>query len=320
MDALLAFRTTHHAILAERLLLDAAVPARVMPLPGAIAAGCGICLRVPAEERGSAAALLEHGGAAPQGIFLPVSGTPSGRAFKPFPAPIFSEALGLAAGDAVALVGCGGKTALANRLAMENRHLPVLFSTTTRILEPPPEVTDSRLTEPDAADGVCPLPPGVHLACAPAGEKLCGVSPSALARLRPADGLTLLEADGSRGLPLKGWAEHEPVVPEFVSTAVGVCALWPLGLAFRPELAHRPELFREAAGIRDGERISPEHIAAMVKKMFQKAAGRRILFINQTETPELERAAEEFAERCAGMRVVAGSVAEGRGWLLANPM
>ncbi len=298
MDVILAFPTTRHAILGERLLLEAGAPVRVMPRPGKIAAGCGICLRVPPEWRERAHAELERGGAEVQGAYIA-----DGGEYWPFPRPIFTQALGIGPGDAVAIIGCGGKTSLASRLAMENRHLPVLFSTTTRILMPPEEVVDRRLLS--VADTVRP---GVNLICEDGEIKLRGVSPEALERLRPAEGITLLEADGSRGLPLKGWADHEPVVPPFTTATVGVCTVRPVGMPFSEALAHRPELFRKATGIRDGEPVAVEHIAAMVEEMFRKAVGRRILFVNQVESAEDEPAMFRLAERLNGLRIVAGSL------------
>lgn len=46
MEILFAFNKTSVAIGAEQALLQAAVEVRVMSLPSAIRAGCGICLRV----------------------------------------------------------------------------------------------------------------------------------------------------------------------------------------------------------------------------------------------------------------------------------
>ena len=302
MHILLTFAATRDAIVGERLLIEAGEPVRAVPLPMAIAAGCGICLRLPLTRRESAIAVLEVEGAAVAGTYLAFAG-----GYRTFPRPTFTRTFGIAPGAAVAIVGCGGKTSLANRLAMENRHLPVLFSTTTRILPPPDSVVDHRLREADA--GV--LPPGVTIACERCGEKLRGVSIESLARLRPAGGLTILEADGSRGLPLKGWAEHEPVIPAFVDATVGVCSIGPVGFCFSPKMAHRPEIFMKTAGIGEGDIIGVGHIAAMIRAMFAKAAGRRILFINQVESPEAEECARLLAGRLDGMAIAAGSLRSG---------
>ncbi|MCC8189112.1 MAG: putative selenium-dependent hydroxylase accessory protein YqeC [Planctomycetes bacterium] len=301
MDAILSFPSSHHAILAERLLLDAGEPVAVMPLPAAIAAGCGIALRVPPDRRGAAVSVIQRGGGAAPEVHLAVGGT-----YRPWPPPVFTAAIGMVPGDLVALIGCGGKTALANRLAQENRHQPVLFSTTTRIRPPPPEVVDRKWS------GEGTLPPGVTLACREDGDKLRGLGVDQLKRLRPPEGITIVEADGSRGLPLKGWADHEPAIPPCATVTVGVCCAGLLGLPYRPEAAHRPDRFQALTGIGTGDIVTVIHLAAMAGEMLRRAVGRRVLFLNQVETPVAERLARDLAARLPGQRLVAGSVRDGR--------
>ena len=50
MEFIITFASTSKAIRAERLLLDAKLKIRVMALPGQINVGCGVCLRVEAQE------------------------------------------------------------------------------------------------------------------------------------------------------------------------------------------------------------------------------------------------------------------------------
>jgi hypothetical protein len=50
-EVLFTFNTVLDAIRAEKSLIDAGVPARVMPMPDAIGAKCGMCLRVDAPDR-----------------------------------------------------------------------------------------------------------------------------------------------------------------------------------------------------------------------------------------------------------------------------
>lgn len=222
----------------------------------------------------------------------------------------FTRALGLGQGDVAALVGCGGKTALLHRLAEENRGGTVLLSTTTKILHPPARLLD-RVLAPGEKPGR-----GINLLCRQedAAGKLSGPTSDALAPLCPAGGLTLLECDGSAGKPLKGWTEHEPVIPPFATLTVGVCTLWPVGRPLTEALAHRLPLYRALTGGEPGKPVELAHIAAMADGMFQKAAGRRILLINQVETP----AAMEQAHHLAGLlkgtgpeAILAGSVWRG---------
>lgn len=298
MDILLTFATTHNAIRAERLLLQAGLPVRVMPLPGEIRAGCGLGMRVPLPQRQAAEAALRQGGTALEGCYMAES-------YKAFPAPVFTGALGIGPGDVISLIGCGGKTSLMYRLAAENRHLPVLLSTTTKILPPPDSVIDYS----PAPDGI--LPAGVSLLCSAAGRKLGGIDSALLTAHIPPEGITLLEADGSRGLPLKGWAAYEPVIHPRTTATVGIAVVWPVGRSGRG-LVQRPELYTALTGTTEEEPICTEHIAAMITQpggMFAKARGRKILFINQVEAPpDRELAMQLAALLPPDIAVFAGSV------------
>jgi hypothetical protein len=50
-EVFFTFNTVLDVIRAEKALLDASVPARVMPMPDAIGAKCGMCLRVAPPDR-----------------------------------------------------------------------------------------------------------------------------------------------------------------------------------------------------------------------------------------------------------------------------
>ncbi len=63
-EIIIAFQSTHDAIASEQLLLASGIRAKVMPLPAQIAAGCGICLRVPQEELQQAFGILTGAGIA----------------------------------------------------------------------------------------------------------------------------------------------------------------------------------------------------------------------------------------------------------------
>lgn len=61
VEIILTFDNTHAAILAEQYILAAGIAVKVMPLPAAIAAGCGLCLRLDATSLEQGLALLhEH--------------------------------------------------------------------------------------------------------------------------------------------------------------------------------------------------------------------------------------------------------------------
>lgn len=59
---LLTFESSHAAIAAEQTLLEAGFPVRMLPLPSALGAGCGLALRFPAgEEKALRREIAEQG-------------------------------------------------------------------------------------------------------------------------------------------------------------------------------------------------------------------------------------------------------------------
>lgn len=106
----------------------------------------------------------------------------------------------------------------------------------------------------------------------------------------------LIEADGSRQRPLKGWAEHEPPIPNFVDHVVTVVGLSGLGKPLTEEYVHRPELFAEISGAKAGESIDSNslvralsHEKSSLKNIPNSA--RRTVVLNQADTNELQASA-----------------------------
>jgi probable selenium-dependent hydroxylase accessory protein YqeC len=178
---------------------------------------------------------------------------------------------------AAVVIGSGGKTSLIWHLAryFAPKSRSVLVATTTKMF--PPKKTE--------------LLPGIDMA----GRfnqktgKLEALPLEELAERIPAYDLVLIEGDGSRGLPLKGWAEYEPVIPSFATVTIGVLPLWPLGKPISAEFIHRLPLFCALTGADIGSMLEIEHLVKVIaggkmeKSLFSAAVGRKILFFNQIE-------------------------------------
>lgn len=204
-----------------------------------------------------------------------------------------------------AVVGSGGKTTLLAALA---RELPgtVALTTTTHVL---PFAGVETLVDPTAREVAAALG-RTRVVCvgAPSGGapgKLAApaLSPAELAEL--AD-FVLVEADGSRGLPLKAHASWEPVVPEGSAQTILVVGASGLGRPVR-EAAHRPGRFCELAGCAPGDAATPELVARVVRA---EGLAARVV-VNQADTPHLMGSARELA-RCLDVPVAAGSLRAGR--------
>lgn len=111
----------------------------------------------------------------------------------------------------------------------------------------------------------------------------------------------LIEADGSRQKPLKGWAEHEPPIPDFVDHVVTVVGLSGLGKPLTEEHVHRPEIFAELSGLKAGEIIDSNavtHVLSHDKSSLKNTPpyARRTALLNQADTLELQASAQAITK------------------------
>lgn len=186
----------------------------------------------------------------------------------------------------VAVVGGGGKTTLIWRLAQElKQNARVLIATTTKI-RPPACLTLLSPTRAQVMDAF-------------KNESLIAVGdPAPEGKLGPAAGLSdnlkgiadyvLIEADGSRGLPLKAPAAYEPVLPEHAALTVAVAGMSCAGLTV-DQAAHRNALYAELSGLRLTDTVTPEAVArALTHSDGQRknVNGRFMIVLNQTDTPQ----------------------------------
>jgi probable selenium-dependent hydroxylase accessory protein YqeC len=207
-------------------------------------------------------------------------------------------------GQVCTVIGSGGKTSLIWLLARSQRQRKVLVSPTAKMYPPSPELRwydryfpggDIPADPPGAESG------GVTLAGILNGEtgKLEALPPGELEALVSRHDLTLLEGDGSAGLPLKGWADHEPAVPPCTAVTVGLIPVTPLGGKVSAEIIFRLPQFLRLSGAKEGDTLSPAHLAGVItgragrpgggngngggRGLFSAAQGEKLLFFNQAD-------------------------------------
>ena len=156
-----------------------------------------------------------------------------------------------------AIIGSGGKTTLLRTLASE---LPgrVLLCTSTHFQGYADLPTVLEPTEAALREALKKHPIVCAAGRSPSGKLVdCGIPYEVLASL--AD-YVLVEADGSRQLPLKAHAGHEPVIPACARQVICVVGLSGL---HRPvaETVHRPELFCPMAACAPEDEATPERAA-----------------------------------------------------------
>lgn len=69
MEVVITFRATRDAIQGERAVLEAGLAAKVMALPSALGAGCGLCLRLRAAELEPGRQALALAGIEPEALY-----------------------------------------------------------------------------------------------------------------------------------------------------------------------------------------------------------------------------------------------------------
>ena len=116
----------------------------------------------------------------------------------------------------------------------------------------------------------------------------------------------LVEADGSRRLPLKAHAAWEPVVPAGSTQSVLVVGASGFGQPVR-EAVHRPERFCELARCSPDDVATPDAVAAVIRA--EGLASR--VTVNQCEG-EGALAYARRLEALLDVPVAAGSLREGR--------
>lgn len=69
-QGIVIFPSIHFALQAEKLLKSRGIPYKLIPIPRHISSDCGVCLRIPWEEKGDVLALLTQEGVKIDGIHL----------------------------------------------------------------------------------------------------------------------------------------------------------------------------------------------------------------------------------------------------------
>ena len=208
-----------------------------------------------------------------------------------------SDLLEITPGSVVAVVGCGGKTSLIECLVYENRDKKVLVTPTTKIFL----MNTAGVMLCDTLKSSIEHEPQVGVQCLgqfnERSGKLDALPEQVLAELVPRYDIVLMEADGSRRLPCKGWLDDEPVIPRFTTHTTGVVTMDALGKAATSDVVHNLQKFLSLTGLRKGDIINKQVIEDMVclpGGMFKGSIGYRYLLVNQVEDDKTTQIAESF--------------------------
>lgn len=182
------------------------------------------------------------------------------------------KAFDIMPGDVVALVGAGGKTSTLIAMGHEltAAGLRVLATTTTRIgaeqlsLMPYAAAIDDGVRHLSLALGENRF---VFLHGDIRGNKVHGPPPEWIPRLLDSvdSDVLLIEADGSRGLPLKAPKAHEPVIPDETTLVIPMASLSVLGQPLDEGHVYNAAAIDERYGFVMGNRVKSPWVAQVIR-------------------------------------------------------
>ncbi|GHS94880.1 hypothetical protein AGMMS50276_08610 [Synergistales bacterium] len=178
-------------------------------------------------------------------------------------------------GSLICFTGGGGKTTLMLGLAryLSSRHHVVVTSTTRMSESEIPCEKNCAFLFRELKDGKC-----------------YGFTPSAVAELhrRYAPSYVLAESDGARRLPLKGYAAHEPPLPDMFDYQMIVVGADAFLRPMNEQTVARFEIVRDFLGVKTGDMLTPPLLLKLLtsRDMYLKNSPRRtkrILCLNKAD-------------------------------------
>lgn len=167
----------------------------------------------------------------------------------------------------IAVVGSGGKTTLIKQLASRYRGQgkTVFVTTTTHMF-----IEEDTLLTDDAGQIIGALQQtGYAMAGIPEGIKIRPLSRETFEAVCAFADVVLVEADGSKHMPLKYPNAAEPVIPEHADQIIVVCGMFAVGRKAK-DVCHRLDLVKACLGIEDDTAITAEHVQKLVTEGYLK--------------------------------------------------
>ncbi len=199
----------------------------------------------------------------------------------------------------ISVVGSGGKTTLIKQLSSRYRSegKTVLVTTTTHMF-----IEEDTLLTDDAEKIIGVLQEtGYAMAGIPEAEKIKALSRETFDTVCACADVVLVEADGSKRLPLKYPNASEPVIPENTDEILVVCGLNAIGQKAK-DVCHRLELVKACLGIEEDTVISAEHVQKLVtegylKPLRQKYPDKTILLVPRQDGSPYQKAVASWLQQ-----------------------
>lgn len=204
-------------------------------------------------------------------------------------------------GDVVSIVGSGGKTSLLFKLAEELKYkYKVLVSTSAKILMPSDDCYDYLFlnvnsyfnNRPNNSIGITVISKDINSET----NKLIGINDKDLEVLISDFDVILLEADGSKKLPIKGWKNHEPPVLNMTTKTIGVMPADLINKKISKEFIYGFDEFNILTD--NSEYINFRTIGRICSEkngIFKNSKGCLYIFLNKADTNEVITISKELS-------------------------
>ncbi len=196
-------------------------------------------------------------------------------------------------GETISIVGAGGKTTTMFSLSSElkEKNKKVLITTTTAIYNP--ENGYDYYFLGDIEEDFIPKAGSITvLGNNVENGKLKGVSPELIDRINKKNlfDFILIEADGSKGKPIKAPRENEPVIAKSTTKTIGIIGIDSIGKVVNRENVNRIEYFCNISGKDEGDKIEAVDVVSLTldpNGLFKNSCGEKILLLNKCKGENL---------------------------------
>lgn len=206
----------------------------------------------------------------------------------------------------IAVTGSGGKTTLVEDMAeklVENGKT-VLIATSTKIVYPGKKnaltilnseiLKKIKFKKPDIIYG------GKEITV---DNKIAGFESEVISEIfmNKSIDFILVEGDGSKKKPVKGYADFEPVIPQETEILISVLGMNSLGLEVNDENIHRVEKFMESTGLNEGDNVECKDLFKLFTHSngyFKVKARKNYILLNRVNNDNL-KCAEYVRDRVA---------------------
>lgn len=198
--------------------------------------------------------------------------------------------------DIITIVGAGGKTSLMfSASSLLRKDYKVLVTTTTNIYIPDSKTVQfdkfCLIDDEEVENIIKNNKNGVYIIGSKIinnsnKPKLKGLTFEMLDKISSFFDIILIEGDGSKEKPLKGWMDNEPVVYDKTTKIIGIIDINSIGLDINEDNIHRLDKFLNIINDEKSSKVKVRHLKNIVLNqngLFKLSKGKKILFINKSE-------------------------------------